>query len=59
MAIRLEMGAPKTFARENQTPAGSGHLQATLEALRTAMNSNGRARAAAACSGTSRSASAA
>ncbi|MHA7777841.1 aldehyde dehydrogenase family protein [Roseibium sp. M-1] len=33
-AIRLEMGAPKTFARESQTPAGSGHLQATLDALR-------------------------
>ncbi|MCK7615699.1 aldehyde dehydrogenase family protein [Roseibium sediminicola] len=34
-AIRLEMGAPKTFARENQTPAGSGHLQATLDALKS------------------------
>jgi len=34
-AIRLEMGAPKTFARENQTPAGSGHIQATLDALRS------------------------
>lgn len=34
-AIRLEMGAPKTFARESQTPAGTGHLQATLEALRS------------------------
>ncbi|WP_299816940.1 aldehyde dehydrogenase family protein [uncultured Roseibium sp.] len=33
-AIRLEMGAPVTFAREQQTPAGTGHLQATLEALR-------------------------
>mgnify|MGYP000329833350 FL=1 len=33
-AIRLEMGAPKTFARESQTPAGTGHLEATLEALR-------------------------
>ncbi|MBN9671302.1 aldehyde dehydrogenase family protein [Roseibium aggregatum] len=34
-AIRLEMGAPKTFAREQQTPAGTGHLQATLEALKS------------------------
>jgi len=34
-AIRLEMGAPITFARENQTPAGTGHLQATLEALKS------------------------
>ena len=33
-AIRLEMGAPKTFAQEQQTPAGTGHLQATLEALK-------------------------
>ncbi|ASP33444.1 aldehyde dehydrogenase family protein [Labrenzia sp. VG12] len=33
-AIRLEMGAPIDFAREQQTPAGTGHLQATLEALR-------------------------
>lgn len=33
-AIRLEMGAPKTFAREEQTPAGIGHLEAALEALR-------------------------
>jgi len=33
-AIRLEMGAPAKFARELQTPSGSGHLQATLEALK-------------------------
>lgn len=33
-AIRLEMGAPAKFAREQQTPAGSGHFQATLEALK-------------------------
>lgn len=33
-AIRLEMGAPITFAREQQTPSGTGHLRATLEALR-------------------------
>ncbi|MEM5582121.1 aldehyde dehydrogenase family protein [Roseibium sp. AS2] len=33
-AIRLEMGAPRTFTREQQTPAGTGHLQATLEALK-------------------------
>lgn len=32
-AIRLEMGAPADFVREQQTPAGTGHLQATLEAL--------------------------
>lgn len=32
-AIRLEMGAPADFTREQQTPAGTGHLQATLEAL--------------------------
>lgn len=34
-AIRLEMGAPVDFAREQQTPSGTGHLQATLEALKT------------------------
>ncbi|WP_298821882.1 aldehyde dehydrogenase family protein [uncultured Roseibium sp.] len=34
-AIRLEMGAPQTFAREQQTPAGIGHLTATLEALKS------------------------
>ncbi len=34
-AIRLEMGAPAKFAREQQTPAGSGHFQATLEALQS------------------------
>jgi len=34
-AIRLEMGAPRTFARESQTPAGTGHMQATLDALRS------------------------
>ncbi|GAA0773190.1 aldehyde dehydrogenase family protein [Roseibium denhamense] len=34
-AIRLEMGAPKTFANEQQTPAATGHLQATLEALKS------------------------
>lgn len=34
-AIRLEMGAPVDFAREQQTPSGTGHLQATLEALIT------------------------
>lgn len=34
-AIRLEMGAPSKFAREQQTPAGSGHFQATLEALKS------------------------
>lgn len=33
-AIRLEMGAPRSFARGSQTPAGSGHLEATLEALK-------------------------
>lgn len=33
-AIRLEMGAPVTFAREQQTPSGTGHLQSTLEALK-------------------------
>ncbi|PVB59941.1 aldehyde dehydrogenase family protein [Labrenzia sp. 011] len=33
-AIRLEMGAPIKFVREQQTPAGTGHVQATLEALR-------------------------
>jgi len=33
-AIRLEMGGPRTFAREHQTPAGIGHLEATLEALK-------------------------
>ncbi|MTI44303.1 aldehyde dehydrogenase (NAD+) [Roseibium hamelinense] len=33
-AIRLEMGAPKRFVKEQQTPAGVGHLEATLEALR-------------------------
>lgn len=33
-AIRLEMGAPAEFARAQQTPAGTGHLQATLEALK-------------------------
>lgn len=33
-AIRLEMGAPRTFAREQQTPSGTGHLQSTLDALR-------------------------
>ncbi len=32
-AIRLEMGAPVRFVREQQTPSGPGHLQATLEAL--------------------------
>ncbi len=32
-AIRLEMGAPVAFVREQQTPAGTGHLEATLEAL--------------------------
>lgn len=34
-AIRLEMGAPRAFAREQQTPAGTGHFQATLDALKT------------------------
>ncbi len=34
-AIRLEMGAPADFVREQQTPAGTGHLQATLEALKS------------------------
>ena len=34
-AIRLEMGAPVDFVREQQTPAGIGHLQATLEALKS------------------------
>ncbi len=34
-AIRLEMGAPADFTREQQTPAGTGHLQATLEALKS------------------------
>ena len=33
-AIRLEMGAPRSFARGSQTPAGTGHLEATLEALK-------------------------
>ncbi|MGV2977522.1 aldehyde dehydrogenase family protein [Roseibium alexandrii] len=34
-AIRLEMGAPTKFAREQQTPSGSGHFEATLEALKS------------------------
>ena len=34
LAISLEMGAPIDFAREQQTPAGTGHLQATLDALK-------------------------
>ncbi|MCV0427980.1 MAG: aldehyde dehydrogenase family protein [Roseibium sp.] len=34
LAISLEMGAPIDFAREQQTPSGTGHLQATLEALK-------------------------
>ena len=34
-AIRLEMGAPADFTREQQTPAGIGHLQATLEAMKS------------------------
>ena len=34
-AIRLEMGAPVRFVRENQTPSGLGHLQSTLDALRS------------------------
>jgi len=34
-AIRLEMGAPAKFAREQQTPSGSGHFEATLEALKS------------------------
>ncbi|MTH98856.1 aldehyde dehydrogenase family protein [Roseibium sp. RKSG952] len=33
-AIRLEMGAPRRFAREQQTPAAIGHLTATLDALK-------------------------
>jgi len=33
--IRQEMGAPITFSREAQTPCGDGHLQATLDALRS------------------------
>jgi len=33
-AIRMEMGAPVDFTREQQTPSGTGHLEATLEALR-------------------------
>lgn len=33
-AIRLEMGAPVDFVREQQTPSGTGHLQATLDALK-------------------------
>ncbi len=33
-AIRLEMGAPIDYARDQQAPCGSGHLQATLDALR-------------------------
>ncbi|MES0810859.1 aldehyde dehydrogenase family protein [Roseibium sp. SCPC15] len=32
--ISMEMGAPIKFAREEQTPSGTGHLQATLEALK-------------------------
>lgn len=34
-AIRLEMGAPTKFAHEQQTPSGSGHFEATLEALKS------------------------
>ncbi|EEE43538.1 aldehyde dehydrogenase family protein [Roseibium alexandrii] len=34
-AIRLEMGAPTKFAREQQTPSGTGHFEATLEALKS------------------------
>jgi len=34
-AIRLEMGAPRTFAREQQAPASIGHFEATLEALKS------------------------
>lgn len=33
-AIRLEMGSPVTFAREQQVPCGSGHIEATLDALK-------------------------
>ncbi|MEP3244192.1 MAG: aldehyde dehydrogenase family protein [Sneathiella sp.] len=34
-AIMLEMGAPISFAREEQAQSGLGHIQATLEALRS------------------------
>lgn len=32
-AMMLEMGVPISFSRNAQTPAGTGHLQATLDAL--------------------------
>lgn len=33
--ISLEMGAPKTFARDVQAPCGDGHIEATLDVLKT------------------------